>query len=367
MVAAALLVSGTSATFLALTASDRLGLSGSQYGWLSTAGGLGGLFVLAAVIWVDSHPPRGMMATGTLVLAIGLALLILSNSFALAVVSTFVMGAGGAAVGSLIFYVVIVKGVARYKGMLIGAISLVFNVMGGTGAFAFWETGLAIGWWGVIMVVVGGFLLFMFLPRWFAGPEQPGRTLRETMSVPGAKRLFLWVAAVYLTCAMIMDVRTTHLRFIALTMSPGIADLEFGFPATVLAGGLGALLWGISADFLPVRRLLFAVAVLPIPALTCWWLPGGQAAGILLLSLILGGLISLPWVLLAESLPMNHFAKLALSITWVGLLGEALGPIYWGWALEVVNVGVSLWIVVAEMAVLAGVVAYRPSVSRARS
>ena len=135
LVAAALLVSGISATFLALTASDRLGLSGSQYGWLSTAGRLGGLFVLAAVIWLDSRPPHGMMAAGTLVLAIGLALLILSNSFALAVVSTFVMGAGGAAVGSLIFYVVIVKGVARYKGMLIGAISLVFNVMGGSGAF----------------------------------------------------------------------------------------------------------------------------------------------------------------------------------------------------------------------------------------
>ena len=322
--------------------------------------------MLPAAIWVDSRPPHGMMAAGALVLAIGLVLLILSNSFALAVVATFVMGAGGAAVGSLIFYVVIVKGAGRYKGVLVGAISLVFSVMGGSEAFAIWETGLTIGWWAVIMVVVGGALLFLFLPRWFAGPEQTGRTLRETGAVPGAKWLFLWVAGVYLVGAMIVDTGTTHLRFIALMTSPGIADLEFGFPATVLAGGLGALLWGISADFLPVRRLLIAAATMPIPALACLWLPGGLAACLLLFSLILGGLISLPWVLLAETLPVNHFAKLALVITWAGLLGETLGPIYWGWALEVKNVGVSLWIVVAEMTVLVGVVACQPSGSRTR-
>ena len=363
LVAATLLVSGTSTTFLALPASDRLGLSGSQYGWLATAGGLGGLFVLPAVIWVDSRPPHGMMAAGALVLAIGLVLLILSNSFALAVVATFVIGAGGAAVGSLIFYVVIVKGAGRYKGVLIGAIGLVFSVMGGSGAFAIWEIGLTIGWWAVIMVVVGGVLLFLFLPRWFAGPEQLGRTLRETLAVPGAKWLFLWVAGVYLVASIIMDPGTTHLRFIALMTSPGIADLEVGFPVMVLAGGLGALLWGISADFLPVRRLLVAAATLPIPALACWWLPGGQAAGLLLLSFVLGGLISLPWVLLAESLPANHFAKLALAITWLGLVGETLGPIYWGWALEVRNTDVFLCIFVLEIAVLVGVVACRPSVS----
>ena len=39
VVAATLLVSGTSATFLARAASDRLDLSESQYGWLATAGG----------------------------------------------------------------------------------------------------------------------------------------------------------------------------------------------------------------------------------------------------------------------------------------------------------------------------------------
>ena len=64
---------------------------------------------------------------------------------------------------------------------------------------------------------------------------------------------------------------------------------------------------------------------------------------------------------------MNHFVKLALSITWMGLLDEALGPIYWGWALEVRNTDVFLCIVVVEMAVLVGVVACQPSGPRTRS
>ena len=246
--------------------------------------------------------------------------------------------------------------------MLIGAISLVLSVMWDDGALGAWGTGLPIRWWAVIMVVAGGSLLFVFLPRWFTGPVEPGQTLRETVAVPGAKVLILWVAAVILVGAMIMAAGTTYLRFIV--MSSGVTDLGFGFPFTVLVGGIGALLWEISADFFPVRWLLIGVAVLSILTAACWWLTGGQAAGLLLLSLILGGLISLPWVLLAESLPVNHFAKLALGITWVGLLGGTLGPTYWVWALGVWYKDAFFWIVVAEMAVLVGVVACLPGVPR---
>ena len=365
--AAALVVTGSSGAFWAFVASDRLGLSGSQYGWLFTVGRLGGLFAVAAVIWVDARPPHGMMVAGALVLAVGLAFLTLSDSFALAVVAAFIAAAGGAAVGPLIFYVVAVKGVTRHKGVLIGALSLVFSVMWTPGAFIARETSLPVGWWAVIMVIAGGYLLLVFLPRWFTRPDGAGQTLRETVAVPGTKMLILWVAAVYLVGEMIMAAGTTHLRFIALAMSPGITELGFGLPTTLLVAGIGALLWGISADFFPVRRLLIAVAALSIPAAACWWLPGGQAAGLLLLSLILGGLISLPWVLLAESLPVNHFAKLALGITWVGLLGRALGPVYWGWALEVGDTNAFFWIIVAEMAALLGVVAGRPGVPRSGS
>ena len=95
VVAAVCLEGGFSGTFWAANASGQLDRGPSHYGWLSAAGSLGSLSVVAASIWVDSRPPHGMMAAGTLVLAIGLPLLTLSDSFGLAVVATFIAGTGG--------------------------------------------------------------------------------------------------------------------------------------------------------------------------------------------------------------------------------------------------------------------------------
>ena len=67
---------------------------------------------------------------------------------------------------------------------------------------------------------------------------------------------------------------------------------------------------------------------------------------------------------MAETFPDNHFGKLALCVTWVGLLGSVLGPIYWGWDFNVWNTGGFFWMVVAEMVVLVVVVACRPRVPR---
>ena len=116
VVAAALLVAGGSGAFWGVIASDRLGLSASQFGWLSAAVSLGGLFVVAAAIWVDSRPPHGMMSAWAVVLAIGLALLILSHTLVFAVPAAFITGAGGSAVGSLIFYAVVVKDALGTRG-----------------------------------------------------------------------------------------------------------------------------------------------------------------------------------------------------------------------------------------------------------
>ena len=368
VVAAAFLFVGGSDAFWGVIASDRLGLSASQFGWLSAAVGLGGLFVVAAAIWVDSRPPHGMMCAGAVVLAIGLALLILSHTLVFAVPAAFITGAGGSAVGSLIFYAVVVKGCTRYKGTLIGVMSLVFSLRWDLGVTSAWEAGLPIGWSAVILALAGGILLFLFLPRCFTGPDESGQTFRETIAVPGAKVLTVWVSAVYLVGAVIMVRGTTYLNSITLTTSQGTTDLELGYQITALVGGSGALLWGISADFYPVRRLLIALVGLSFPAAGLLWLPDWQAVGMLLMWLVLGGLISLTWVLMAESLPENHFAKLALGITWVGSLGVGLERFFLIWALfDVWQTYGFFWVFGAEMAVLVAVVACRPGMPRTGS
>ena len=173
------------------------------------------------------------------------------------------------------------------------------------------------------------------------------------------------MAAVYLVAAMVLAGWSTHLRWVIRAMEPGLGDPAFGFRALALAGGLGALVWGIAAHFFPVRRLLVILAALSLPAVGWGWLLDDPEGGALLLSLVRGGLISLPWVLMAESLPSRHFAKLAPAITLAGLLGSPLGPTYWGLALDIWGVGSFLWIVLAEAGVLMGVVvALRPKVPR---
>ena len=86
-------------------------------------------------------------------------------------------------------------------------------------------------------------------------------------------------------------------------------------------------------------------------------MPGDLEGGALLLSLVRGGLISLPWVLMAEVLPVRHFAKLALGVSFVGWFGSGLGSIYWGLALDLWGVGAFFWMVLAEVGVLAAAVA----------
>ena len=73
--------------------------------------------------------------------------------------------------------------------------------------------------------------------------------------------------------------------------------MESGYRLVALAGGIGALLWGIAADFLPVRRILIALAVVSLSAAASLWLPVGDGTDMLLLSLVRVAMISLPWAL----------------------------------------------------------------------
>ena len=240
----------------------------------------------------------------------------------------------------------------------------------GTGAVTAWWVGLPIGWWAVAMVAAGGALLFLLLPRWFVGRYGPGLTLRQTLAVPETRLNVAWVTGVYLVTSLMATAGASRLGWVTSRMGQDGASLESGFQFIGLAGGIGALLWGMAADYLPARLLLIALAALSLLAGLSLRLPGGDGTDLLILSVVRGGLVSLPWALMADYLPMRHFAKLALAITWVGSVGtslvllvESLGFFYWGWTPGVWGEDLFILIVVVEAVLLVGgLVTFRPRV-----
>ena len=361
VVAALLLDMGSSGTLRTVYVSDRLDLTATQYGFLGIAVGLGGLFVVLAAIWVDRRPPHGMMVIGAGILAIGLVLITLSRGFGATVAGLFLVGAGGSALGSLVFYAIAVKGFARFKGTLIGTLGLAFAVNLGPETIGTWEVGIPIGWLAIMLVLAGGIYLFVLLPRWFRGTYGLGPSLRETIVVPGVKARFASAAAVYLVAAMIFAAGSLHLRWVTAAAAAVGTAPDAGYQALALAGGIGALVWGAAADFFSVRWLIIAVAVLSLPPAAWVWLLVDPGEGALLLSVVRGGLISLPWVLMADLLSKRHFAKLALAMTLLGTLGGSLGLLYGGAAMRLWGTGSFIWIALIESILLAAVVACRPT------
>ena len=362
VVAALLLDMGSSGASWTAFVVDRLRLSAMPLGFLGTAGGLGSLFVVLAAIWVDRRPPHGMMVVGAAILAVGLVLITLSSSFGATVAGLFLVGAGRSAFGSLVFYAIAVKGFARFKGTLIGALGLVFGVNLRGGEIRSWDS-----WYPHRLV--GGCTGpdGRDSPLHASPPLVQGR-LRAWADSPGDHRRLGRQSPLRLgRCRLPGGSHDHHHRF---EPPPdvgygGVADgwhpPEFGYRALALAGGLGALVWGAAADFFSVRWLLIALAVLSLPAAAWGWLLDDPGGGVILLSLVRGGLISLPWVLMADLLPKRHFAKLALAVTLLGTLGGWLSLLYGGAALRLWGTGSFILITLIESITLAAVVACRPT------
>ena len=97
--------------------------------------------------------------------------------------------------------------------------------------------------------------------------------------------------------------------------------------AGVLERARGDRRWGIASDTFSVRLALLLTALLLLLGAGAYLAAGGLpaiAVGLLAIGLARGGLICLPWILMAELLPTRNFAKLALLIHYVGGVSGAL-------------------------------------------
>ena len=355
--AAALLIFAAPFSLAAALAFRQADPSAVGHGLLLLVASVGGLAVVAAAFWVDRKPPQTMMAAGAVVASLGLAAAALSQSLAFAVLGTFVAGFGGAAVGSLIFYSIAVKGAFRYRGALLGGLVMLFTLRLNITQVAHWTSAPSTLAFSISVAasLIGATVLLVFLPRVFAGPNQGGPTLKETLAQPTFRRDAAWLTAVFMVSTMTTAVIGSYLLHLVNELF-SMRDFErFQTLHLPALGGVCALLWGVASDTYPPRRLFLLCALSLFPAIGFLWAFEGLPALVIWqigFWIVQGGLLCLPWVLMAELVTPQHFAKIALVITFLGgtlggelggSLGLAIRPILggylqYGWADDVVLV-----------------------------
>ena len=333
VVSAALLRLGNPGNQLVTEAVERFDLSASGYGLLLTVGGLGGLAVVAAAMWVDRRPPGSMMAAGALISLLGIIVYSLSNRLAIYAVGLFVSGVGYSALFPLIFYAIAAKGATRHRGLLIGALGAVFSVpLSISGVLDWWiDQPLAIVAIGAPFTLAGAALLFFLLPRVYTSHNDTGETDQGETGTTRIWSAVAWVTLAYFVANMAKNASDLLYTPNLVTSSLSALDSYTLQPlANHIVIGFSVLLWGTASDYITVRRLFLLTALVLIIGTGIQWVAGDfpvSIVGIVMLSLASGGLICLPWILMADMLPTRNFAKLSLIVSIVGgLPAAAIGP-----------------------------------------
>ncbi|MEE8442433.1 MAG: MFS transporter [Dehalococcoidia bacterium] len=345
LLATALMVDGSAFSEVAITvAREVLDLSALRSSLVLTAGGVGGLAVVAAAIIVDRRGPHRVMPLA-LVAGAGLLLLAISGSLWWLIASSIVSGLGMAGVASLILYALAAKGCYRIRGTVIGALALVGGLdLARRVAEPLIDASAAASDWRWVaggfaaLAVAGAALLFTALPRVFPVRRHPetlpqwrpttederGLTGRELKQLPGFRKVVAMVALVFALGGALST--TVHFQ-----LYPVYPDLIPGTGLWWLAPAFGALLWGVASDFVRVRLLIPVVSLVVLLGILLLWLlegSGADALGAVVMGLALGATRVLPWVLLADHVGVRFFATVGIGVSIVGgILGPPLGGV----------------------------------------
>ncbi len=340
----------------------------SSVTWLILPTVIGGLAVIPAAIWVDRWPPHKMMVAGAVVAAFGLSILVLFSSLAFVALGVFVSLVGTAAVASLVFYAVAVKGATRYKGTLIGVLGMVFALRLGERNFVKWsfDSPMVVLGISAVLTLAGAVVLYRLLPRVFAGSYESGQTLRGTLTIPGVCSSIGWMTAAFFVASMITFTAALEFYNFSNLTNPSFArdDVALQQQTLRISTVVGILVWGIASDFYPGRRLFLVAGLLLLPATGLLWasyVHQVPAVGLVARGLVMGSLVCLPWVMMAEVLPTRHFAKIALGVMFVGLwLGSMFGQFLWGRFVDIWGTSAIFWFIPILGIVLAFVASRLP-------
>ncbi len=353
LLSGALLVSMSRLSGLTPHIVDDLDLSASGMAFAVSAERLGGFAVIGVALVVDRRGPYPVMPLGALVAATGLIILSFAGGYASLVAASAVIGLGTATVSATILFAVAAKGCYRFRGTVIGGLGFLMTL--DPGGLAAGPAADAFGWrW--VAVILGGlalaaaFVLLTFLPRVFPvrqraasypkwrpiSDDEEGLTWRELRRTPGFWKV---VGAVTLVFALGTAVSTiATFSSVLLLYDQSRLGVMWTMNLLLVASTVGALVWGIISDFVPVRRLISSASIVVVLSIPLLWLLDGPLSdllGVLVLGLGLGATRSLPWVLLADHLGVRFFAIVGIGVSFVGgLAGGLPGSLLSGLTLE---------------------------------
>ena len=297
--------------------------------WIGLYSGLGLLAVVVAAIWVDRRPPHTMMVAGSLAAALGLTIAGLSNVPVAYAVGVLIAWVGSFTVHSLVFYAIAAKGATRHRGALIGALGAVYSMSLNVGEVV--ESSVDESWSLIAasapFTLAGAALLFVLLPRVFAGANEADQTLRGKSTIPGLWKALVWVTLAFSVALAIRTYASFYLLALMMRTTSGYEGPVLQILNAPVFIAVSVLVLGIASDTLNVRLLLLLTALLLLLGAGAYLAIGGLpaiAVSLLAIGLARGGLVCLPWILMAELLPTRHFAKLALLISHIGGVSGAL-------------------------------------------
>ena len=354
------------------------GYSPGQVGIIGLAFGLGGLTAIIAAVFVDRKGPYLVLPVGAVVVAIGMAAAGFAGGLHWMAVVAAPVGAGTAAIGATMLIAVAAKGCIRIRGTAIGVISL----LGGVGAMPLTLGPITAsvgphtaGFAAAAAFTVLAVVLYTKLPSVFPPRAETISVHRWRLSAIDEsqanikaliKQWAFWRAVVLV--GMVMGLSRGVVLPARLFRIPVGAD-----PLEVLgievmdsvAFGFCALLWGIASDRVPVKGLMLIAAGIAIVS------AGGLALGsawsdplaLVMLAIVGGAAIVLPWVMLADYVGTRYMATVGLILVASPLNGalSALSMIATGYLLNWgVAWGVPLSIFLFAIAVVLVVGVLRP-------
>ena len=308
--------------------------------YVSYAFSVAEISALVAAIVLDRWGPNLLLSVGVIILAAGMAVFGYVSGMPGLIYAAIPVGVGAAVIGTLILFPVFAKGCTQFRGTAIGLVALLGSIAvmpAATGVITDRLSpevaGLAVASVLVLLaLILLKFLPIFYPPRSVVGAAHKWRRRAVEEAAADIRTLVrqrsFWISVVLVGPVMGLNRGMAASASIVSNVTGNDLLVRLGVellnPTVV---GFFALCWRIASDRIPARRLLFTlagIAALAVSIMLLGW-TWSVSVAILLLAVVSGGAIVLPWILLADNVGTKYVAVVGVVLVFSPLNGPLGG------------------------------------------